>query len=79
MLLEENPGSKQEIQLTSQIVSSSMLTHADVALWLDKNGVWQGVIQDYEGAVQETLAKFCKNGSGSGSRNHCNKTALISG
>ncbi len=60
--MEENPGPEQEVQLTIQIVSSAIPTHADVALWLDKNGIWQGVIQDYEGAVQETLAKFCKNG-----------------
>ena len=60
--MEENPGPEQEVQLTIQIVSSAIPTHADVALWLDKNGVWQGVLQDYEGAVQEMLAKFCKNG-----------------
>ena len=42
-------------------VNISMPTRADVALWKDKNGVWQGALQDYEGAVPETLAKLCTN------------------
>lgn len=36
-----------------------MPTRADVALWKDKNGVWQGVLQGYEGEVPENLATFC--------------------
>jgi hypothetical protein len=38
-----------------------MPTRADVALWKDENGVWQGVLQDYEGAMPEILKKLCKN------------------
>ena len=42
-------------------VNISVPTRADVALWKDKNGVWQGVLQDYEGAVPENLAEICTN------------------
>ena len=33
----------------------------DVALWKDKNGVWQGVLQDYAGDVPKDLAALCKH------------------
>ena len=33
----------------------------DVALWKDKEGVWQGVLQDYEGDVPKDLAALCKH------------------
>jgi hypothetical protein len=38
-----------------------MPTRADVALWKDENGVWQGVLQDFDGEVPEVLKKLCKN------------------
>ncbi|MCY3018333.1 MAG: hypothetical protein NTW87_04775 [Planctomycetota bacterium] len=34
---------------------------ADVALWKDPKGVWQGVLQDYAGHVPKDLAALCKN------------------
>ena len=34
---------------------------ADVALWKDTKGVWQGVLQDYEGDVPKDLAALCKH------------------
>jgi hypothetical protein len=34
---------------------------ADVALWRDTKGVWQGVLQDYEGEVPKDLAALCKH------------------
>ena len=33
----------------------------DVALWKDEKGVWQGVLQDYEGEVPKDLAAICKH------------------
>ena len=33
----------------------------DVALWKDTKGVWQGVLQDYEGEVSADLAALCKH------------------
>ncbi|MCE9609058.1 MAG: hypothetical protein K8R23_02405 [Chthoniobacter sp.] len=33
----------------------------DVALWKDTKGVWQGVLQDYEGEVPADLAALCKH------------------
>jgi hypothetical protein len=33
----------------------------DVALWKDTKGVWQGVLQDYEGEVPKDLAALCKH------------------
>ena len=33
----------------------------DVALWKDDSGVWQGILQGYEGAVPEALKVLCKN------------------
>ena len=33
----------------------------DVALWKDTKGVWQGVLQDYEGEVPKDLATLCKH------------------
>jgi hypothetical protein len=33
----------------------------DVALWKDPKGVWQGVLQDYEGEVPKDLAALCKH------------------
>ena len=32
----------------------------DMALWKDEKGAWQGVLQDYEGAVPEPLAAITK-------------------
>jgi hypothetical protein len=31
---------------------------ADVALWKDENGQWQGILQDFAGEVPEQLTKF---------------------
>ena len=42
-------------------VEITMPTRADVALWKDENGVWQGVLQDYEGATPKNLMAICKN------------------
>lgn len=42
-------------------IEITMPTRADVALWKDKNEVWQGVLQGYEGEVPENLATFCDN------------------
>jgi hypothetical protein len=33
----------------------------DVALWKDDSGVWQGILQGYEGDVPEALKTLCKN------------------
>jgi hypothetical protein len=38
-----------------------LLQRADVALWQDKNGVWQGILQDYEGDVPKDLVAICTN------------------
>ena len=38
-----------------------MDTPADIALWKDGNGEWQGVLQDYAGDVPQALAAICKN------------------
>jgi hypothetical protein len=34
---------------------------ADIALWKDEAGQWQGVLQDYQSAVPESLLAFTKN------------------
>jgi hypothetical protein len=41
-------------------VEISMPVRADVALWKDQHGVWQGVLQGYDGAVPENLESLCK-------------------
>lgn len=33
----------------------------DIALWKDKAGAWRGILQGYQGAVPEDLAKLCRN------------------
>ena len=42
-------------------VEIAMPARADVALWKNKNGTWQGILQGYQGAVPENLAILCKN------------------
>ncbi|MCF7972844.1 MAG: hypothetical protein K9N55_03415 [Phycisphaerae bacterium] len=42
-------------------IDISMPIRADVALWKDKNGAWQGVLQGYEGVVPEALTTLCQN------------------
>lgn len=39
----------------------SMPVRADVALWKDESGVWQGILQGYEGEVPKSLRRLCKN------------------
>lgn len=36
-------------------------SRADVALWKDRNGEWQGILQGYEGSLPEGLTNLCKN------------------
>ena len=38
-----------------------MPTPTDIALWKDENGVWQGVLQGYEGDLSEDLESLCEN------------------
>ena len=33
----------------------------DIALWIDDNGEWQGVIQGMDGEIPENLVKITKN------------------
>ncbi len=42
-------------------VEISMPARVDIALWKDKNGVWQGVLQDNKAAVPENLESLCKS------------------
>lgn len=42
-------------------IEITMPNRADVALWKDESGVWQGVLQGYNGEVPENLESLCKN------------------
>jgi len=41
-------------------VTIELTDRADVALWRDKDGRWQGVLQGYDGPVPEALAKVTR-------------------
>ncbi len=42
----------------------SLNERADIALWIDQDGKWQGVVQSESGAVPEPLLKITKQWTG---------------